>query len=1206
MKSSFFKTSLAYENWKKKYQFGDETPIKTFKRIAKSLASVEKNPEEWEEKFLHTLVKFDEEGNPIGLKCTPGGRTTANAGTTYDKATLMNCFINGPVRNAEIKYVRRSEDGLIENTINMNTPDTPDDLVNIFLTIMEQAKTLASEGGYGINFEFIRPRGSLIKGTGIRHPGIVSYMDIWDAVSECIVKGDNDGYSDNLKNYLTKKEFDEVKSIVKKQTRKGAMLGALPVWHPDIEEFIRAKQEPGRLTKFNISVLIDDAFMKAVENDEMYDLHFDGKVYKRVNAKHLYDLIMKSTYNRAEPGVLFYDNMRRNNPIQYLENCNCTNPCVAEGTLVSTKNGLKKVETIKVGDEIQTTLGFGKVKNIEMHENEEIYRVYFSDGFYQDVTKGHIFYTQKSSNESRKKWNNNIRLKDIEENEYYVKKEKYKFSTYNNIFDRDDGLLLGLYFGDGCFSNYSNFNISVNSKEDNNYIKELYERKGFKLRIDESGGNCQRYYATNDIHNQIKFIFKKLDINPNDKSDFNIEKIINTNKNFLSGLIDGLISSDGDINNKSRYPLVRFKNINNKLHELLYHCMLVVGADYKKYLSGKKGEKSIIYGREIERKNDIYIGIITNDSIYNMYEYIGFLSHPNKNNEIKNIIKFTTLNGCKWKSKIVKIEKIGNGKVYDLFESNADDWNTCGYVSRGCGEIPGNPYLTTVCLLGSVNLTQYVFIDGRGNPKFDFDQYKNDVEVFSRMLDNVNDLTDLPLPAYEWAVKNNRQFGMGLNGVGSTLMMLKIRYGSEESIKFVEELVRLKENITWQTSAKLAAEKGTFPLYDKEKFTNTDYFKSDRLSKKTKKMIMEHGVRNAKTTTNPPLGNTSVICNNVSNGIEPVYDLEIERKVICDWPEGLNSSNVKKILKEEKEKDFVYWKGEFNGQNYYYEPHNRGLCEIHIMRDYGYQWLLENFSDIDKEYIVTTKNLEIEDHINIQEVVQFYCNQSVSKTCNIPKNYSFTKFKNLYLEAWKKGLIGFTTYREGSMESVLSTIENAEEKREIIKKDIKLPEVFINGPTTTIKREGMKFYINFSYLPDDKEMKYPVAFWIHTNAKKETVACNRACKSLAKLALGVGINQKIIDGTWDKCLGDYPHNRLARMISLCMRHNIPREDILVALTGIEGDNISTLLTAVRKFIGETIDDGKEIVGLTCPECQSTLIMESGCFICKNCGHSHCS
>ncbi|MFW6173273.1 MAG: hypothetical protein ACOC5T_05960, partial [Elusimicrobiota bacterium] len=530
-----------------------------------------------------------------------------------------------------------------------------------------------------------------------------------------------------------------------------------------------------------------------------------------------------------------------------------------------------------------------------------------------------------------------------------------------------------------------------------------------------------------------------------------------------------------------------------------------------------------------------------------------------------------------------------------------------GIVTSNCGEIPGNPYLTTVCLLGSINLTQYVFLDKDKNPHFDWEQYIFDIKIFTRMLDNVNDLTTLPLPSYEWAVKNNRQFGMGLNGLGSTLLMMGIKYGSEKSLDFIKELVKIKENITIQTSALLAKEKGTFPLYDAEKYMNTSYFKSDRLDNITKELVRMYGVRNAKTTTNPPLGNTSVICG-CSNGIEPIFSLETERKVVCDWPEGMNSNNVRKILNQKQEKDFVYWEGEYEGQKYYYEPHNRGLCEVHIIRDYGFEWFLENFSDVnikDIDFVVSTRDLEIEDHLNVQEVVQYYCNQSVSKTCNLPKNYSFTKFKGLYIDAWKRGLVGFTTYREGSMESVLSTIEKAEEKREIIKKDIKLPEVFINGPTTTIKREGMKFYINFSYLPDDKEMKYPVAFWIHTNAKKETVACNRACKSLAKLALGVGINQKIIDDTWDKCLGDYPHNRLARMISLCMRHNIPREDILVALTGIEGDNISTLLTAVRKFIGETIDDGKEIVGMSCSECGETLVMESGCFVCKSCGNSKC-
>jgi ribonucleoside-diphosphate reductase alpha chain len=435
--------------------------------------------------------------------------------------------------------------------------------------------------------------------------------------------------------------------------------------------------------------------------------------------------------------------------------------------------------------------------------------------------------------------------------------------------------------------------------------------------------------------------------------------------------------------------------------------------------------------------------------------------------------------------------------------------------------------------------------------------------------------------------------------------MLGIKYNSKEGIDFVKKLCQLKENITWTTSALLANEKGVFPLYDKEKFINTEYFKSDRITKETKDIIKKYGVRNAKTSTNPPLGNSSVVCDNVSNAIEPVFQLEYERKVICDWPEGLNSVNVKSILTEKKEKDFTCWRGEYNNKKYYYEPHNRGLCEIHIIRDYGYQWILDNNYPKDHESIITTEDLEVEDHLNIQEVVQYYCNQSVSKTCNLPNNYSFPKFKNLYMEAWKKGLNGFTTYREGSMESVLGSLETADKDKEIIKKDIKLPEKFINGTTTTIKREGMKFYIHFSYLPDDLNMKYPVAMWIYTNSKGEALACNRACKSLAKLALEVGIDQKIIDTTWDQALGDLPNNRLARFISLNLRHNVPREDILVSLTHLEGDNISSLLTAVRKFIGQTIADGKEIVGMNCPNCKSTLKMESGCFVCKDCGYAGC-
>ena len=849
-----FKTDLAYDNWREKYKYLNETPIETWTRVARTLASVEKEEdrEKWEKKFLSTIVKFDKDGKPVGLKCTPGGRITANIGTEFKGATLINCYITGPVKGATVSYTRESDDKSINYPVKIQTKDDSDDLINIFLTIMEQAKTLASEGGYGINFDFIRPRGSLIKGTGIEHPGIVAYLKVWDAVAECIVKGNTDGYADKIKNYLGEKTFKEASKIIKAATRKGAMMAVLSSNHADIEEFIKSKQTSGVLTKFNLSVAIDDKFMHAVEEDDFYELGFKNKITKKVKARDLYDLIMESTYNRAEPGIIFVDNMHKNNPVAYLG--------------------------------------------------------------------------------------------------------------------------------------------------------------------------------------------KSMSCNP-------------------------------------------------------------------------------------------------------------------------------------------------------------------------CGEIPGLAGLTTVCLLGSLNLPSYVFIEN-DLIKFDWSQYEEDIKIFTRMLDNVNDLTYNALPSYDWATKNLRQIGMGINGLGSALMMLGIPYNSKEAVEFTKRVCETKENLTWQASALLAKEKGVFAAYNKEKFEDTKYFKSNRINKTTKELIEKNGVRNAKTTTYPPLGNTSVLTSNTSNGVEPVFLLEYDRKKICNkWPAGLDQENIKSVLKYHKEKDYEYWQGEYNGKKYYYEPHNRGLCEILIVRDFGYQWLLDNFPNRDhSKYLITTKDLKVEDHLNIQETAQFYCNQSVSKTCSLPNNYPFKDFKNLYMDAWKRGLNGLTTYRANSMESVFSDIKNAQEAKGIIKKDLKLPKEFLNGPTKVIKREGIKFYLHFSYMPEDTDMKFPIVLWIYTNdrEKNASAVCNIASRKLAKLALDSGIGKDFVESTLKKAKEDYPHNRLGRMVSLCMRHNVPVVDILTCLMGIEGDNVSTLLTAVRKFLGESLEDGTRLTGIKCESCGgSNVILQSGCKFCLDCNFTGC-
>ena len=246
-----------------------------------------------------------------------------------------NCYVAGVVKNAIITYERKVPNSNIIIPIKYESPDTGDNMINIILTLLEQALTLGSEGGWGINISFIRPRGSLIKTIGVEHPGVIKFLEVFDRMAETIVAGNNDGYIAPIKNLMSEMQLKELQNLwrspKKKQSRKGACMCILNIEHPDIEEFILAKQKGKRLTKFNMSILLTDKFLKAVEKDEIFELKFEDKVYKKVKARQLYNLIMTSTYNRNEPGVLFYDNLQKNNPLSYLGSITSTNPCAEVG-----------------------------------------------------------------------------------------------------------------------------------------------------------------------------------------------------------------------------------------------------------------------------------------------------------------------------------------------------------------------------------------------------------------------------------------------------------------------------------------------------------------------------------------------------------------------------------------------------------------------------------------------------------------------------------------------------------------------------------------------------------------------------------------------------------------------------------------------------------------------------------------------------------
>ena len=265
-----FAAPIAESIWDMKYRFKDAddtardgTVEDTWRRIARALSAQEAEPEVWEDRFYAALEDF---------RFLPAGRITAGAGTGR-KVTLFNCFVMGTI---------------------------PDNMHGIFDGLREAALTMQQGGGIGYDFSTIRPRGAEVRGVGADASGPLSFMDVWDAMC---------------------------RTIMSAGSRRGAMMATMRCDHPDVEDFIAVKADPARLRMFNLSVLVTDAFMEAVKRDGPWELVFDGKVYKTVQARDLWNRIMQATYDFAEPGVIFIDRINAANNLNYCETIAATNPC---------------------------------------------------------------------------------------------------------------------------------------------------------------------------------------------------------------------------------------------------------------------------------------------------------------------------------------------------------------------------------------------------------------------------------------------------------------------------------------------------------------------------------------------------------------------------------------------------------------------------------------------------------------------------------------------------------------------------------------------------------------------------------------------------------------------------------------------------------------------------------------------------------------
>ncbi|MHA1536152.1 MAG: adenosylcobalamin-dependent ribonucleoside-diphosphate reductase [Alphaproteobacteria bacterium] len=776
-------SSLSQQIWDMKYRLKgpDGAPVDkvladSWSRVARALAAPEKDRGLWEERFYGAMADF---------RFLPAGRILAGAGTGRS-VTLFNCFVMGAIQ---------------------------DDMAGIFENLKEAALTMQQGGGIGYDFSTLRPRGAPVKGVGADASGPLSFMDVWDAMCRTIMSAGH---------------------------RRGAMMATLACDHPDIEAFIEAKREPGRLRMFNLSVLVSDALMQAVKEDAPWELKFDGAVLKILPARELWDKIMRATYAYAEPGVIFIDRVNRLNPLSYIENITATNPC---------------------------------------------------------------------------------------------------------------------------------------------------------------------------------------------------------------------------------------------------------------------------------------------------------------------------------------------------------------------GEQPLPPY--GACLLGSINLAKLVVNPFEEDAGLDMEALEALVPLAVRMMDNVVDISRFPLAAQKKEALAKRRIGLGVTGLADALIMCRARYGGGDAVRLTETWMKAIQRAGYFASAELAAEKGAFPLYDKEKYLAGPTIAG--LDEDVRAAIARHGVRNALLTSIAPTGTISIFADNVSSGLEPVFAFTYRRSILM--PDGGR--------REEEVSDHAY-------RRY---KHLKG--EDAPMPD----------------YFVDAGRLTPGDHLVMQAAAQKYVDSSISKTINVPEEIAFEDFRDIYSQAYEIGCKGCTTYRPNEVTgSVLKASGESEKDSAQAELPLTAPParprdeleaggvVYMTQPLSRPEELPGKtykirwpesdhaIYITINDVVQDGRRR-PFEVFINSKNMEHyawTVALTRMISAVFRRGGDVSFVVEELKAVFDPRGGQWMGRKYVPSLLAAIGEVIEAHMIDIGLIPSPHDTAQEIVES-RRVAGEGAstnfsgDSGGNVATRGCPKCGAYgLIRQENCDICTSCGYSKCS